>query len=146
MIEAVKGTEDRSPTRSLKCRMIRRAVRERGTVTKSDETSGRANTNIIYFHRGEINFGWRLCSFCSDCVLLLRSRLLTGVVAAVKANFTLVCEGKGKCLAINLSTETDRNSSVSENLRWITTFPSNGSYSACTEIVVSYQDGDRDFL
>ena len=50
------------------------------------------------------------------------------------------------CLATNLSTNIDRNLTVSYSVRWINTDQPNGSHSACTKTMVPYQDGDRNVL
>ena len=50
------------------------------------------------------------------------------------------------CPATNLSTNIERNPTVSDSVRWINRDGPNGSPSACTETMVPYQDGDCNFL
>ena len=92
--------------------------------------------------------------FCSDRVQLF---LLTRIVSScfylpcwlawsqrLKRTPHLVSEAVWP--VTNLSTNIERNPTASDSVRWINTDQPNGSHSACTETMVPYQDGDRNFL
>ena len=68
---------------------------------------------------------------CSDRVLLIQLPLLTCMVAAVKRTPHLISEEV--FLATNLSTNIERNPTVSDSVHWINADRPNGSHSECTE-------------
>ena len=78
--------------------------------------------------------------FCSDRVLTCRLAWWQ----RLKRTPHLISEAV--CPATNLSTNIERNATVSYSVRWINTDQPNGSHSAFTETMVPYQDGDRSFL